>query len=73
MKAYICDRCGETYTGNKVPTIGRISGGYLSGFYLMSSHEEFDSRVDLCDDCLNDLFKFMGNQTVYKVERVEAQ
>ena len=69
MKAYICDRCGETYIQNQVPTRGLVKGGCLSGFQFVNRYEEFDSKVDLCDNCLNDLFKFMENQTVYNVGR----
>ena len=72
MKAYICDRCGETYTENKVPTTGRISGGIIGGINLVTMQGHNDASIDLCDNCVNDLFKFMGNQTVYKQERTEG-
>lgn len=72
MKAYICDRCEKTYTENKTPTSGRIHGGYLAGFNFRSELREVDACVDLCDNCLNDLFDFMMNKTVFKHEETRA-
>ena len=69
MKAYICDRCGNTYLENhRIPTFGRISGSYLAGFKLISKDGDVDGSVDLCDDCLECLQDFMSNKT----ERTES-
>lgn len=65
MKAYICDRCEETYTINDIfPTQGRIKGNFLAKIALLDRGGNFDASLDLCDDCLSDLFEFMNNNTV---------
>ena len=66
MKAYVCDRCGETFIENKTPTNGRIHGGYLFGVSFVTERREIDWTSDLCDECLEDLFDFMNNKTVYE-------
>lgn len=69
MKAYICDRCERTYLkNNKVPTSGRIHGSYIAGFTLRSISGDFDAQVDLCDDCIEDLMKFMEKPPVMRGE-----
>lgn len=71
MKAYICDRCGKTYTdNNKVATSGKIQGSYICGIWLNAKFDRIDKSVDLCDDCIVDLFQFLNNETVYKSEEV---
>lgn len=72
MKAYICDRCGKTYTdNNKVATSGKIQGSYICGIWLNTKFDRIDKSVDLCDDCIVDLFSFLNNETVYKSEEVK--
>lgn len=68
MRAYICDRCKTAYTKNLTPTFGKITEGHLTGFCFMTSGGLPDNLVDLCDDCLEKLFDFMNNKTVYKTE-----
>lgn len=58
MKAYICDRCGKTYNSNKrMPTKGRILGGYISGLAFMSG-DSIDAAMDFCDDCIFEFLDF---------------
>ena len=60
MKAYICDRCGKTYTkNNKHETRRRIHGTYISGIAYVTKDFGNDACSDLCDDCIDDLFDFM--------------
>lgn len=72
MKAYICDRCGETYlTNDRVPTSGRIRGSHLAGLDLMNRFKDIDRHIDLCDDCLEDFQDFMNK--VAKEERTAPE
>lgn len=74
MKAYICDRCRCTYTTNtKHATNGRICGGKIAGIAISTPLGELDSRSDLCDDCIEDLFKFMNNNDVLGRNTVMAE
>lgn len=60
MKAYICDRCGETYLKNtEHRTEGRVYGSYISGIEFISIDNERDKSMDLCDGCISDLCRFM--------------
>lgn len=70
MKAHICDRCKTAYVKNLVETNGRILGGHLGGFNLISTNGDVDACVDLCDSCLKDLETFMNDETIYKREKV---
>lgn len=66
MIAYICDRCGETYTSNTY-------GDYISEVAIITKLGEIEETMDMCDGCFKDFFNFMNNETVYKYEKVMKQ
>ena len=57
MIKYFCDRCGKS-----------IKNTY-NGYPLTISYNDGIHKVHklLCEDCLSQLYKFLGNQTVPKV------
>lgn len=61
-EAIKCDRCGKYYEENiEHRTNGSIIGGTISGIATVSSVRNIDKWYDLCDSCLSDLKKFMGD------------
>lgn len=61
MNAKKCDRCGAYYDKNKKhKTFGRISGGVISGIWMVDQSGREDYYFDLCDDCIGDLKKFLN-------------
>lgn len=61
MKAKICDCCGCGYSkNNKHETHCRLHGGFLDGIAYISNGM-IDARVDLCDDCIDDLFNYISS------------
>lgn len=61
MNAKKCDRCGAYYDKNKKhKTFGRISGGVISGIWMVDRNGTNERRFDLCDDCIGDLKEFLN-------------
>lgn len=58
-----CDRCGKFYIKNeKHKTSGRVNGGILGGITTVSTNENHDKWLDLCDDCISDLLDFLDGK-----------
>ena len=57
-KAMKCDRCGKYYDGNELYKIRRYNERMVG--ICFEGHTHIDHSIDLCDDCLKALIKFLG-------------
>lgn len=57
-EAMKCDRCGEYYDENTLYKIHRY-GERMKGIRFDGVNST-DDRIDLCDDCIKELIKFLG-------------
>ena len=51
-----CDRCGKYY--DDIPKVKSINGCFVRGIKIFTSGPYME--VDLCGDCIIDLYKFIG-------------
>ena len=54
-EAKICDRCGRTFIGNT--SLNNLF--HIGGDVTISVNGYRNREYDLCDECLNDFYKFM--------------
>jgi len=61
MNVKKCDRCGKVYKENKAHKTGyRIVGETITGVAITTTSGCYDITLDLCDDCITDLKKWMN-------------
>ena len=64
MKTYICDRCGKSEPQLDCDTNGYHAGGHPYGWNRatiapVDRNNDFNTRVLLCSDCLEETRKFV--------------
>lgn len=65
-----CDRCGaEMGRNEKITFHGKTSDGYLTGIKLMGCVTYQVKSMDLCDDCLCELIRWIGKESL--TDRIE--
>lgn len=57
-QAMKCDRCGKYYDGNGLYKIRRYDERMVG--IRFEGCDNIDHSIDLCDDCLKALIKFLG-------------
>ena len=64
-KAYKCDRCGEFYTEEVIDAVEKY---YNKSINIKRCELNFAGyeQIDLCANCLDDLFKFLSPKTKNK-------
>ena len=55
-----CDRCGKFYDKNLKYRGRKASDEFRSGVAYVTSHGFYGNTIDLCDDCLTKLDRFLG-------------
>ena len=53
-----CDRCGKYYDGNELYKLRRYDERMVG--IRFDGYSNIDHSIDLCDDCLKALIKFLG-------------
>lgn len=62
MKAKICDCYSCAYSkNNEHETRLRLKGSFIGGIAYLDINGCIDGKVDLCDDCINDLFNYISS------------
>ncbi len=51
-----CDRCGKYYDRNHVKS---MNGNFVTSIFINST-PQYRRVFDLCDECIVDLYKFLG-------------
>lgn len=54
-----CDRCGKYYDKNIAKSIYGLT---VTGVCLRLSGNSKDDTLDLCDECIIELYKFLGKE-----------
>ena len=54
-----CDACGRVYIRNRAFEMN-TDGGFVSGIMTINSAGRKDRRYDICDDCLERLYEWLG-------------
>lgn len=57
-QAMKCDRCGKYYDENRLYKIRRYDERMVG--IRFEGYSNMDLSIDLCDDCLKALIKFLG-------------
>lgn len=66
LHGFQCDRCGCTYDKNRSKDIGldHETKYNLIGIALVNTAKQL-RRVDLCDECLNEVQEWLNNPFLY--------
>lgn len=54
-----CDACGRVYIRNRAFEMSN-DGGYVAGIMTINAAGRKDHKYDLCDDCLERLWEWLG-------------
>ena len=58
--AYRCDRCGRFYETNDKYSLNDYKNNETMIGIKFVSHRWSDNRIDLCDDCIGKMRKFLN-------------
>lgn len=61
MKVKKCDRCGAIYEKNTKCKTKRAMGGIVSAIATISERGMLDKEYDLCDECIEKLYDWLGD------------
>lgn len=60
-----CDRCGSFYIENETIPSEYVVNSILGGVNTVTVKGNSDEHFDLCDSCLEKLFKFLNNEELF--------
>ena len=61
-----CDRCGIYYDKNQKFKLKKSLGDFADGIAFTGVNGNVSSQFDLCDDCIEQLYIFLGGAKLKK-------